>query len=125
MPVNYYITHFVTYAINKADSFGGLQSDPNPARKGNDDQYDAYRHALFSAKLAERFGDVNASKAIMDRYEMERPSVDPRPTNMDLWNNDVGREEYLLWKTAIDQGLTTDSLEKWIYDAVVQGKTIN
>ena len=123
MTVGYYVMHFNQYAVDKANSFGGLLANPDPREHTHNDQYDAYRHALMSANLTERVGD-EAAKAMMDRYEAGHPN-EPSETNMDLWNNNVGREEYLHWRDAKTQGLTTDSLEKWIYDAVIQGKTIN
>jgi hypothetical protein len=44
---------------------------------------------------------------------------------MDKWNNNVGRVEYQNWKNATDAGATTVPLEKWIYDRVKVGATIN
>ncbi len=123
MTVGYYVTHFNQYAVDMANFFGGLLVNPDPRESYHNDQYDAYRHALMSANLTERVGD-EAAKAMMDRYEAGHPN-EPGEKNMDLWNNNVGRQEYLNWKDAKAQGLTSDSLEKWIYDAVIQGKTIN
>jgi hypothetical protein len=44
---------------------------------------------------------------------------------MDRWNNDVGIRAYDEWKDAFDKGQTEFSLEKWLYDKVKQGETIN
>ena len=48
-----------------------------------------------------------------------------KEVNMDKWNNAVGQKEYFKWEQAIIKGETKDPLEKWIYDAVKRGETIN
>jgi hypothetical protein len=108
------------FTRNAADRLGGFRPGNTP---GNNDAYDAYRHALVSAWLADRLG-VDRSKEMMDKHEIDYPNP-AIERSMDLWNNNVGRTEYLIWRQARDNGTTTDSLEKWIYDAVKNGKTIN
>lgn len=126
IPIN-----FENTAAKSADSLGGFAEgathtgvDGRPtgepdSPKGNDDRYDAYRHALLSAKLAEAYGDTNA-RAITDSHEGLVPNSE-LGQNMDRWNNDVGIEAYHEWKDS--DGSKT--LEKWIYDKVQQGETIN
>ena len=47
------VTEFNQYAVDTANSLGGLQAG---VKLSTNDQYDAYRHTLMSAKLTERFG---------------------------------------------------------------------
>lgn len=122
--------YFVPYFVSKANELGGLNGNPdNPGG----DQYDAFRHAYASALLASYSGN-NTSKAIMDAYENKDPAhnwLDPKFSNyeknrnMDLWNNDVGREEYYNWKKSFENGNTSDTLDVWIYNKVKEGTTIN
>ena len=113
---------FVDYAHNQADANGGY---PGGWGNGGDNMYDAYRHALLQAKLTDHLG-TDLAKSIGDQHEVEGVATtpDPRSTNMDYYNNDVGRNEYWNWRTARENGSTV-SLEKWIYDVVASGKTIN
>ena len=114
-----------------ADQYGGLDSKPG-TDGGYQDQYDAYRHALTSAQYTQRYGEdfakwlgdlnENVSRAPTDPHKLEEFMLDE---SMDRWNNEVGRDEYYKWKEATDTGGTTDPLEKWIYDRVKEGKTIN
>ncbi|MDD2776340.1 MAG: hypothetical protein PHU06_10315 [Gallionella sp.] len=53
------------YSMDKAGSYGGFDPYPNPDRITHNNQYDAYRHALMSAQLAEMFGE-DFSKMMMD-----------------------------------------------------------
>jgi|CXWL01.1.fsa_nt_gi hypothetical protein len=50
MAVGYYTSKYTQIATEAADSFGGFWDGTN---KENDDPYDAYRHALYSAKAAQ------------------------------------------------------------------------
>ncbi|WP_333878551.1 DUF6973 domain-containing protein [Methylobacter sp.] len=107
-----------------ANSLGGF-----PVTTGyRNDAYDAFRHAYGSALLSEHSSDA-ISKLGMDYHEATHRDPDPviaaTEENMDKFNNNVGREEYHRWQDAKDTGQTTDSLEKWIYDRVNEGKTIN
>jgi len=72
------------------------------------------------------------AKAILDDHEdiSKKPanmSMEDwqKEVNMDKWNNAVGQKEYFKWEQAIIKGETKDPLEKWIYDAVKRGETIN
>ncbi|HHX2503789.1 hypothetical protein [Neisseria mucosa] len=72
------------------------------------------------------------AKAILDDHEdiSNKPanmSMEDwqKEVNMDKWNNAVGQKEYFKWEQAIIKGETKDPLEKWIYDAVKRGETIN
>jgi len=112
---------FTQYARDTANSLGGLQANPDTPLRN--DQYDAYRHALLSAKLAAL--NESLSKTIMDDHENRTPNNPAAENNMDRFNNNVGREEYKKWSDATNSGQTKDSLEKWIYDRVKEGKTIN
>ena len=76
-------------ATNKAIARYGLEVDEN----GNaiDNQADAFRHTYMQCWLAYRFGD-NAAKYLGNKHEHGRnPDTNPS-TNMDLWNNQIGRE---------------------------------
>ena len=72
------------------------------------------------------------AKAILDDHEdiSNKPanmSMEDwrKEVNMDKWNNAVGQKEYFKWEQAKIKGETKDPLEKWIYDAVKRGETIN
>jgi hypothetical protein len=113
MPITTLTIRYSKESRKAADDLGGFAGNPNRDEVGVNDEYDAYRHALNSAKFADRFGP-GVSKFLGDRLEASHPNDDARDTNMDKWNNNVGREEWARWKEAKDQGLTNDSLEKWI-----------
>ncbi|WP_157694055.1 DUF6973 domain-containing protein [Neisseria chenwenguii] len=112
---------FTRSAFNRANDFGGF--DNKDFSNAHNDSYDAYRHALLSAKLTKYFGD-DLAKTILDNHERDSPNP-ANETNMDKWNNNVGREEYHNWEKATESGQTSDSLEKWIYDKVKEGRKIN
>ncbi|WP_425423489.1 calcium-binding protein, partial [Stenoxybacter acetivorans] len=79
---------------------------------------------MLSAKLTQRLGD-DFSKFILDKHEDGNPDNTAILSGMDKWNNEVGRKEYHKWKEESAAGRTDDSLEKWLYDAVKRGDTIN
>jgi hypothetical protein len=122
-------------SVEAADRLGGLSRNADPNHWYHNDQYDAFRHAYTSALIAQRLRSAEAAKWLGDANE---GPYDPNgkhrgmtqqeynaEKNMDLWNNNLGREEYEKWKRAIDAGTTTDPLDKWIYDRVKEGSTIN
>lgn len=113
---------FIDYARDQAVALGGL---PGSAARAEDNAYDAFRHALLMAKLTGYLG-ADTARSIGDTHEQEGTAkgADPRATNMDLYNNGVGRQEYVNWRAARESG-DTKSLEQWIYDVVKAGKTIN
>ncbi len=123
MPATTYTISFTQKSYNLAQQYGGLTGNSDPTERAHNDAYDAYRHTLMSAELTGKFG-ADVAKWLMDNHEKENPNP-PSETNMDKWNNGVGRDEYKKWKNAFDHGLTKDPLSKWIYDRVKQGKTIN
>ena len=118
-----YTKGFAREARDFAVEFGGLTPNPEATEFGHNDAYDAYRHALMSGRLADKFGE-DIAKHLMDEYERRHPNP-PDEKNMDLWNNDVGRQVYREWKRDVDTGIATPPLEKRIYDAVKEGRTIN
>lgn len=88
-------------SVETANRLGGLNGNSgNP----HNDQYDAFRHAYTSALMTQQFGDPVA-KWLGDLNE--RP-YDPQgpltlqeynaERSMDLWNNNVGRQEYHNWR---------------------------
>lgn len=89
--MNYYYSgsSFIGYAHSQADVNGGFSGGYG---SGGDNAYDAYRHALLSAKLTDHFG-VEKAKAITDKHEVDgMTSSNQKSTNMDYFNNDVGRK---------------------------------
>ena len=113
-------------AYRNAKKFGGFSDDSwedgRPVLKNN--SQDAYRHALLSAKMVQTYPDFIAD-FILTNHE-SGPKNDVREKNMDLHNNEVGKREYYNWyREKTKNPTTTPTLEKWIYDAVVAGKTIN
>lgn len=88
---------------------------------GYNDAGDAFKHSYGTALLVEKFGDDNFVRAVMSLREDGKL----KEQNMDFWNNNVGIQEYHRWKEAYNNEETTDTLEKWIYDAVSRGDTIN
>ncbi|MDK4587432.1 DUF6973 domain-containing protein, partial [Kingella kingae] len=119
--VYYSGSSFTRYAMDKANEFGGFSN--KATTKLHNDSYDAYRHALLSAKLTSYFGD-NFAKDFLDDHEKDNPNP-ASETNMDKWNNNIGRQKYHNWKSATEAGETSKSLDEWIYDKVKEGKTIN
>ena len=120
--MNFYYSDdtFINYARIQAEAMGGF---PGGYGDGSDNHYDAFRHALLSAKLTQYLGEATA-KAIGDMHEADNlTAINGASTNMDYFNNDVGRKEFLNWKNAVDSNKT---LEQWIYDVVKDSnKTIN
>jgi hypothetical protein len=118
-------TNILSYSNTNsiAESLGGFIHTAPYGYDGSNDRYDAFRHALISAELTRFLGEHKAKK-IMDQHENDHPNL-PNESSMDLWNNDVGRREYFRWKDAVENEEASDSLEKWIYDRVKQGETIN
>lgn len=94
-----FVTEFNNNAIATANALGGLEANPNPREFAHNDQYDAYRHALMSAKLTELLRNPGLAKWATDKYEERNPNL-PAEDNMDRWNNGVGRDEYSRWKQA-------------------------
>ena len=87
-PEEWFTNHMVQ-ATKKAIARYGLEVDEN----GNaiDNQADAFRHTYMQCWLAYRFGDT-AAKYLGNKHEHGRnPDINPS-TNMDLWNNQIGRE---------------------------------
>ncbi|MDP1615400.1 MAG: hypothetical protein Q8L68_06350 [Methylococcales bacterium] len=92
----YIPTGFTEHSIQVADNLGGLTEgshtflengdmiDEAPTRKGTNDQYDAFRHALLAATLTATYGAENA-KAILDSHEGVDINL-PNEQNMDRWN---------------------------------------
>ena len=120
-------TNALTYeAYRNAKKFGGFSDDSwrkgKPVLRNN--SQDAYRHALSSAKMVQVYPDLIVY-LILTNHESGAKN-DPREKNMDLHNNEVGKREYYNWyREKTKNPTTTPTLEKWIYDAVVAGKTIN
>ncbi|MES2662639.1 MAG: calcium-binding protein, partial [Pseudomonadota bacterium] len=118
-------------SVEAADQLGRLTINPDLSTPYYNDQYDAYRHALTSARLTERF-NADIAKWLGDFNER---AYDPKDgltekehnaqENMDKWNNNLGREEYKKWQEATDKKETNVSLEKWIYDKVKADASIN
>ncbi|WP_418604968.1 DUF6973 domain-containing protein [Kingella kingae] len=103
--VYYSGSSFTRYAMDKANEFGGFSN--KATTKLHNDSYDAYRHALLSAKLTSYFGD-NFAKDFLDDHEKDNPNP-ASETNMDKWNNNIGRQKYHNWKSATRAGETSKS----------------
>ena len=88
LPETWFTNHMVE-VTNKAIARYGLEVDENG--HAIDNQADAFRHTYMQCWLAYRFGD-KAAKYLGDKHEHGvNPDTNPS-ANMDLWNNQIGRE---------------------------------
>ena len=76
-------------ATSRATKKYGLKLD----KDGNaiDCEADAFRHAFMQCFIAYRAGN-NVAKYYGDKHEQGKDPNETPSTNMDLWNNQIGRE---------------------------------
>ena len=88
LPEEWFKNHMVD-VTNKAIKKYSLEVDKN----GNaiDNESDAFRHVYMSCWLTYRLGPKRAKKLCDDHEHGKNPDTDSS-TNMDLWNNQIGRE---------------------------------
>lgn len=82
------------YALNKSKELY-----PNSVHNGNGD---AFRHALFSALNSKVLG-VNLTKQLGDAHELF-PNNPPLENQMDLFNNQIGRDQFTYLQTQGQSG---------------------
>ena len=125
LPKEWFTNHMVK-ATNKAVAKYGLEINENG--KAVDNEADAFRHV--SCWLTYRFGE-NIAKLICDNHEH---GVDPdrdSSANMDLWNNQIGRELAREIKKEYGSGIhlaEPDFLEcitmEKVKDTIIKGEVI-
>lgn len=89
---------------------------------------DAFKHAYMQWYLTFHFGKPIA-KALGDYHEKETPNAPKTETNMDLWNNAIGREiaeemAHLKNLDLLDNDSISDYAAKIIVDKMKQGELI-
>lgn len=97
-------------AFKKPKSYKGSDADWQ-----NDGHVDAYRHALWNARLTRTFG-ADWSARYSAAHEMKAFN-DPKREKMDIYNDSIGRDIALRNPKAND-----DELQKLILKAVNEGK---
>jgi hypothetical protein len=102
------------YAL-KDESFRA--SDVYPSPDINDDHRDAFRHAYWSARMAQEFGDDFANR-YTTAHEALPGNQGPREA-MDLHNNEVGRAIARAHPDA-----TPEELARYIHEAVRRGDMV-
>ena len=124
------MTNYITFKSEcdqKAKNYQkkyNLKTNPVQEFKGADDEEDAFRHAFASALLVAR-GDKLA-KFLGDMNEKNGPNGSgsgPTSTNMDLWNNAVGREigaEILKEFGSAKHKMAPDILDDIIAEKIIQ-----
>jgi hypothetical protein len=107
------VRELVLWSHEEADRFG---LPPG----GEDDQRDAFRHALISAELAHIFQSTTLSKLLMDQYERSTGGT-PESHNMDFWNNNVGRK---IANEVPESDYLNPNLSERVYNALIFGRLI-
>lgn len=114
------------YYGEKAEQYGYKYSLKSGAqRRGMDDEIDAFRHAYMQAHMTIEYGK-DIAKVIGDIYEKwgdYTESQNAKQRNMDLWNNEIGRQigEEIKKETSHLQDLTTQKMyEDMIADKIYQ-----
>ena len=98
----------------RAATEDGIDDNKLPAGGTKDNEADAFRHALWSYKMAKSMGYAVA-KRITDGHEITTPN--PLGSRlMDLYNNEVGRQ---LAADTSNHGLSDEEV---IYQALRKGK---
>lgn len=104
--------HDAVAAFKKPDNYAG-----GNLKWENDGHVDAYRHALWSARMTKRFGS-EWTKEYTTSHEMTHGNPVQREA-MDLYNNEVGRQ------IAIDNPDATDTeLQTLAREAVMNGEVV-
>ncbi|MBR1775717.1 hypothetical protein IJ750_01415 [bacterium] len=88
IPKQVFTNHMVA-VTSKAIRRYGLEV--NEKGEAVDNEADAFRHTYMQCWLAYRFGDIVA-KFLGDDHERGKDPDTDSSTNMDLWNNQIGRE---------------------------------
>ena len=102
----------------------------NTVGSGHNDSVDAFRHAYMSAYFARNWGQPVA-KYITDLHEKQgnKKGQDPKESNMDLWNNSIGRKiAHEVYKEYWNKGKTHHEIEditvQKIVDKINKGELI-
>ncbi len=116
------------YYGEKAEQYGykyNLKTNPIETEKGHNDEVDAFRHAYMQAHMTLEYGK-DVAKVIGDIYERWGDYTEGQNSierNMDLWNNEIGRQigEEIKKETSHLQDLTTQKMyEDMIADKIYQ-----
>ncbi len=101
------------------DNLGKIDSNQ---RGFHDNDVDAFRHAYVSGVFTQEYSEKTAdllgrTNEYLSPGDMYSNSIDPRSSNMDLWNNSVGRKYGLKCKDRA-------SLAKALHEALLKGELI-
>ena len=69
-----------------------FKTDSKPEYATWNNEADAFKHTFMQAVLSMRYNDT-VSHILGNKHEMDgrKNNQDPREENMDLWNNEIGR----------------------------------
>ncbi len=104
-------------AFAEADEVFPPTGDPNDPGSRNDNHNDAYRHALWSAKLAQTFGADWAQKYTTAHERI--PGNEPQREAMDLHNNNLG-----IQLVRNNPNASPEEIARMIEDAINNGDAV-
>lgn len=107
-----------------------ISSDPNHPTWNN--EADAFKHAFMQAVLSRRYNDfISNSAGLFHEYQNLKSKNPKDETNMDIWNNNVGRDianevkdELKLLKGPISENQIEDMYAKKIMERMKAGDLI-
>lgn len=124
------------YYGEKAEQYGykyNLKTNPIENEQGHNDEVDAFRHAYMQAYITVNQGK-EVAKIIGDIYERwgdYTEAQDAKERNMDLWNNEIGRQigeevknETSHFKDLTTQKMLEDMIAEKIYERMQNGDII-
>lgn len=104
-------------AFAEADDVFPPTGDPDDPFSRNDNHNDAYRHALWSAKLAQEFGPDWAQEYTTAHERI--PGNEPQREAMDLYNNNLG-----IQLVRDNPNASAEEIAKMIEDAINNGDAV-
>ena len=113
--------HKVLDATYKAQKKYGFEIGSGEHATWNNEA-DAFKHAYMSWYLSYADGDF-ISKYLGDMHENETPNAPLGERNMDLWNNEIGREIAYDMKQRFGEGamfLGEDRIEKYAVEKIIE-----
>lgn len=110
----------------------GFEISDNPKHPTWNNEADAFKHAFMQAILSRRYNDfISNSAGLYHEFENLKSNNPKDETNMDLWNNNVGREiakdvekEIKLLKGPITETQIEDMYAKKIMEKMKSGDLI-
>lgn len=131
-PIRAYFNQMVLDATSKAQKKYGfdMTKGENSFSNTHNNEADAFKHAYMSWHLSWYYGEDKA-KELGDIHENETPNAPNYERNMDLWNNEIGREiAYEMKKNLGDDAdilgeeTASDIASKKIWEKMQRGELI-